>query len=103
MEATQKFGPNAVGFHLVTEERQWYIIGYYLAPDDTSTIESVIAVLKERPPGFGAASGRGIKHQPGRAIGRLEGGGYLNGADNGGVKIHAGPLPTATVTMVPGR
>ena len=49
MEATQKFGPNAVGFHLVTEERQWYIIGYYLAPDDTSTIESVIAVLEERP------------------------------------------------------
>ena len=31
--------------------RRWYIIGCYLAPDDTSTIESVVAALKERPKG----------------------------------------------------
>ena len=41
------------GFHLSTGERWWYIVGCYLAPDDTSTIESVVAALKERPRGAG--------------------------------------------------
>ena len=31
--------------------RRWYIIGCYLSPNDTSTIESVVAALKERPRG----------------------------------------------------
>ena len=34
-----------------TGESRWYIFVYYLAPDDTSTIDSVIAALKERPQG----------------------------------------------------
>ena len=38
VEAIQKFGPNAVGFHLVTGERRWYIMGCYLTPNNTSTI-----------------------------------------------------------------
>ena len=29
-------------------EQQWYIIGCYLAPEYTFTIESVVADLKER-------------------------------------------------------
>ena len=51
LESVQKFGPNVVGFHLVTGARRWYIVGCYLAPDDTLTIESVVAALKERPRG----------------------------------------------------
>ena len=47
----RQFGPNVVGFRLATGARRWYIIGCYLALDDTSTIEIVIAVLKERPRG----------------------------------------------------
>ena len=38
VEAIQQFGPNIVGFQLVTGERRWYIIRCYLAPDNTSTI-----------------------------------------------------------------
>ena len=48
VEAIQKFRPNVIGFHLETGEIQWYIIGCYLAPDDTLTIESVVAAIKER-------------------------------------------------------
>ena len=51
MEAVRQFGLNVVSFQLATGARRWYIIGCYLAPDDTSTIESVIAALKERPRG----------------------------------------------------
>ena len=51
MEAIQKFGPNVVGFHLTTGGRRWYIVGCHFAPNNTSTIESVVAALKERPRG----------------------------------------------------
>ena len=51
MEAVQKFGPNVVGFQLAIGKRQWYIVGCYLAPNDTSTIDSFVAALKERPRG----------------------------------------------------
>ena len=40
-----------MSFQLATKAWRWYIIGCYLAPDDTSTIESVVAALKERPKG----------------------------------------------------
>ena len=46
VEAIQKFSPNLVGFQLAKGERRWYIVGCYLAPDDTSTIDSVVAALK---------------------------------------------------------
>ena len=48
-EAVRQFGPNVVGFQLTTGARWWYIIGCYLAPDGTLTIESVVATIKERP------------------------------------------------------
>ena len=51
VEAVQQFGPNVVGFQLAIGGRWWYIMGCYLAPDDTSTIESVVSALKERPQG----------------------------------------------------
>ena len=48
VEAIQMFVPNSVSFQMETGERRWYIIGYYLSPNNTSTIESVVAVLRER-------------------------------------------------------
>ena len=51
METVQQFGPNVVGFHLATGERRCYIVGCYLAPDDTLTIENDVAALKELPRG----------------------------------------------------
>ena len=47
----RQFGANVVGFQLVTGARRWFIIGCYLAPDNTLTIKSVVAALKERPRG----------------------------------------------------
>ena len=52
LEAIQQFGPYAVGFQLATGELRLYIIGCYLAPDNTLTINSVVAALKERPQGL---------------------------------------------------
>ena len=43
-----KFRPNVVGYQLAMGERQWYIMGCYIAPDKNSTIDSVVAALKER-------------------------------------------------------
>ena len=51
VEAVQQFRSNAVGFQMSTGGWRWYIVGSYLSPDNTSTIESVIASLKERPRG----------------------------------------------------
>ena len=51
MDAIQYFSTNVVGFQLETGEQRWYIIECYLTLDDTSTIESVIAALKECPQG----------------------------------------------------
>ena len=47
VEAVQQFRTNVVVFHLATGERRWYIVVCYLARDDTLTIESVVAALKE--------------------------------------------------------
>ena len=49
VEAVQQFGLNVVGFQMATGERRWYIVGCYLAPDDTLTIDIVVAALNERP------------------------------------------------------
>ena len=47
----EKFGPNVIGFKLATGERRWYIVGVYLAPDDTETMESDIKAIQSRPRG----------------------------------------------------
>ena len=49
VEDVQQFGPNVVGLHLATGDRRWYIVGCYLAPNGTSTIDSFAAALKECP------------------------------------------------------
>ena len=51
MEAVRKYGPNVIVFQLVTGARRWYIVGCYLAPDDTLTIERVVEALRDRPKG----------------------------------------------------
>ena len=38
VEAVRKYRPNVIRFQLATGAWRWYIVGYYLAPDDTSTI-----------------------------------------------------------------
>ena len=51
VEAVQQLGPNIFSFEMATGERLWYIVGCYLAPNNTLTIESVVAMLRERPRG----------------------------------------------------
>ena len=51
VEDVQKFGLNVVGFQLAIMARRCYIMGFYFALNNTSTIESVVAALKERPRG----------------------------------------------------
>ena len=52
VEAIHQFGPNVVSLQMVTGERRWYIIGCYLATNNTLTIESIVTALKERPQGL---------------------------------------------------
>ena len=40
-----------MSFEVATGARLWYIIGCFLAPDDTETIERVVTVLGDRPKG----------------------------------------------------
>ena len=51
VEAARKYGPNMIGFQLVTGEWRWYIVGCYLTPDNTSTIERVAEALRDQPKG----------------------------------------------------
>ena len=51
MEAVREYGPNVMSFELATGARRWYIVGCYLAPNDTLTIDRVIAAPKDRPKG----------------------------------------------------
>ena len=51
VEAVQQFRPNVIEFQLETGARQWYIVGCYRAPDNTSTIERAVESLRERPKG----------------------------------------------------
>ena len=46
VEAVRQFGPNVASFQLATGAQRRYIIGCYLAPDNTSTIESFVTALK---------------------------------------------------------
>ena len=52
VEDIHKFDTNDIGFQISRDERLWYIIGCYLAPDDTLTINSFVAALKELPQGL---------------------------------------------------
>ena len=40
-----------MSFKVAMGARRWYIIGCYLAPDDTETIDRVVTALGDRPKG----------------------------------------------------
>ena len=45
----QQFGTNVVIFHMVKGGQQWYIIGCYLFPNHSSTIEYVLVAVVKLP------------------------------------------------------
>ena len=51
VEPVREYGPNVMSFEVATGARRWYSIGCYLAPENTSTIECVVAALRDRPKG----------------------------------------------------
>ena len=50
-EEFQTHGANVVSIQLASGDRQWYIMGFYLAPDDASTIEDAVAAIGMQPRG----------------------------------------------------
>ena len=52
VEAIQQFGVNVITGQMVTGERQWHIVVYYLAPGDDTTIQDVEAAMADRPRGM---------------------------------------------------
>ena len=51
MEEVRQYGPNVLSFEVVSGRRRWYIVGYYIAPDDAQTIERVVTALGDKPKG----------------------------------------------------
>jgi hypothetical protein len=51
VEVYQAYGPNALSFQLVTGPKRWYVVGAYVPPSDTSTIEYVSKALDDQPEG----------------------------------------------------
>ena len=49
----QTYGEKVVSFQLTSGDRQWYIVGCYLAPYNASTIEDVVVAIIKWP--WGAA------------------------------------------------
>ena len=103
VEDVHQFGPSIVGFQLATGEQRWYIVGCYLAPDNTLTIESIFTALKEPPDGIENSGDRIPKRKLGAAWGRSERVGYIGGVDGSGIGGNVGPLPPATAPLVPGQ
>ena len=51
VEAVEKFGPNVLGFQIATGARRWYIVGVYIAPEDTEMMERVVEAIRKKPRG----------------------------------------------------
>ena len=51
VEAVENFGPNVIGFQLATGARRWYIVGVYLAPEDTRPMERVSEAIRSKSRG----------------------------------------------------
>ena len=96
VEVVRQFGPNVVGFHLATGARRWYIIGCYLVPDNTSTIESVVVGRRTAGAGRSKHDADGAREQP-------EGNGHCGGADRSGTRGHGNALPPAPAQMGQGK
>ena len=51
VESLQTYWANVISFQLALGDMRWYILGCYLAPDNASTIEDVVAAIGKRPQG----------------------------------------------------
>ena len=51
MKALQIHVVNVASFQLVSGGQRWYIVGCYLAPDNSLTTEDVVAFIIQRPQG----------------------------------------------------
>ena len=49
--ALQTYGENIVSFQLESVDRRWFIVWFYLAPDNASTIDDVVAAIRQWPQG----------------------------------------------------
>ena len=49
VEAHQQHGPKVASFQMVAVGRHWYVVGCDLPHGDTSTIECVIADIRQKP------------------------------------------------------
>ena len=77
-------------------------MGCYLAPDDTSTINSVVAVIKERPKGPKLLVAVDFSANLAEPEGDWRGE-DIAAALNGGNRGYIGALPPPTVPVVPGQ
>jgi hypothetical protein len=48
VEAYRTYGPNVASFQLTSGKRRWYVVGEYILPADTVTLEQVSKALDER-------------------------------------------------------
>ena len=99
VEAVREYRLNVMIFEVPTGARRWFIIGCYLAPDDTSTIESVPAELKEQPWSTELMAAGDFNVKPSDP----EGGVNHGSANFRRVREYVGPLPPTMLLMVPGR
>ena len=44
-------GPNISIFWMGTEQNRWHIVGFCIAPDDTSAIKDFVTTISRRPIG----------------------------------------------------
>ena len=49
MEAFHIYGANIVSFQLESSSQKWHIVGCYLAPDNASTLEDIVAAISQGP------------------------------------------------------
>ena len=48
VEAIREYGPNILSLEVATGARWWYIIGCYLAPNDSEMIDWIVTALGDR-------------------------------------------------------
>ena len=51
VEVVERCGPNVMVFQVAVGERQWHIVGAYVAPENKVTMETVVAAMGRKPPG----------------------------------------------------
>ena len=51
LEALCLHGPKVASFQLAPRGKRWYVVSCYIAPDNASTIEAVVAATSQKPCG----------------------------------------------------